>query len=267
MFSQNRIDRQRSLRLSVTLFLIAASLTGAFADKAGDKKRAQLANVRRLVVVPLFFGTETLGKVTDPDKALDRAVESALEKGKPKPPAKPDPNLALYKEHLLKLEDLSAARLPVRVATRTPFQVVAADDLTAALKDLGLTPQKLFKENGRIRGSRFALPDPEAVHKLAARLQADAVLLGTMDEPRRTNGQTYLDMFGLVTTPGFVRAKAGIFVVLPDGTEVLHAYVESLHPLTPTNKPAHLLADWQEATEQVIEDFLDELTRYTPEKR
>ena len=51
--------------LLLSLICIALS-TGARADSADEKRRAMLAHVHRVVVVPAFFGTETLTKAEAP---------------------------------------------------------------------------------------------------------------------------------------------------------------------------------------------------------
>ena len=173
-----------------------------------------------------------------------------------------------YVGYLKKIEAHVREWLPERVKVRTPFEVVPAEEVAEGLKDLKLTPEKVFQNNGRMRGSKFAAPDAAVVRQVAARLHADAVLLGTLDEPRRSNGKYTFDLLGGIgyDSPS-VSCKAGYYLLLADGTEVLFNPIEVMHPLTSLGKRDFVLADWIETEEQVIENFMDELTRYTPVKK
>lgn len=268
MLHSNNTFRRGLLRSVLLLGVFLVSVQGACADTTGDKRRAQMATVKRIAVVPLFFGTDTLRKFRPPDKQEGKPDTGASPGNSSAKPANgSDPRLQEYVQHLQKLEDHARARLPERVMARTPFQVVPAEEMNQAFKDLKLTPQKLFQNNGLMRGARFALPDSQAVHTLAARLHADAVLLGTLDEPRRSNGHYYFDpLDGINYTSAHVQSKAGFFVLLADGTEVLHDYIEVLHPLTRIGSQEFVLADWVDVEDQVIENLMDEWTRYTPAK-
>lgn len=231
--------------------LLAITHSFASADAAGDKRRAQLANVHRVVVVPPFFGTETLAKADAPPSDSKPA----------------NPKLAEYVEQLRKLESRARTGLPERLAARTRFEVVPADEVTAALKALELTPGKLYQNNGRMKGTKFANPDPQAVRKLADRVHADAVLLATLDEPRRSSDHYFFDpLSGIGFSEAHVRAKIGFWLLLADGTESFQRVSEVVHPLTRIGKREYLFVDWQEADDLAIENFLDELTRYTPPK-
>lgn len=222
-------------------------------DATGEKRRAQLAKVQRVIIVPPFFGTETLSKI-DEQKAHP-------EKGQP------DAKTVEYTGQLRSLETHAREWLPQRVQARTNFQIVPPDALQAAMKELNLTPQALFQNAGRMKGKSFAAPDTGVVRTLAQRLHADAVLLSTLDEPRRSGGAYLFDpLSGVSYDSPKVRGKIGFWLLLPDGTEVLHAYTEALHPVSKLGSRTFLLTDWTETEDEVIEDFLDELTRYTPLK-
>ena len=55
--------QQICLRLVLTLLGIASlTVEMAHADATGDRRRAQLASVRRILVIPPFFGTDTIAK-------------------------------------------------------------------------------------------------------------------------------------------------------------------------------------------------------------
>jgi hypothetical protein len=212
-----------------------------------------LAKVQRVIVVPPFFGTETLSK-------LDAQKEHP---GK----VAPDAKLIAYGGQLRTIESHVREWLPQRLISRTNFQIVPQEELQAALKDLNLTPHALFQNAGMLKGKTFALPDIAAVRTLAQRLHADAVLLSTLDEPRRDTGTYLFDpLNGLSYDSAKVHGKIAFWFLLPDGTEVLHAYAEVLHPVSKLGSRTFLLADWTETEDEIVEDFLDELTRYTPLK-
>ena len=233
-------------------------------DNESAKKRDLLASVRRVVVIAPFFGTLTLGRVTLSDKKDGKEAKPLERK---KAGAEAEANLLQYKEYLQKLEAHVATQLPERIEKRTPFEVVSGEELTTAFKELTLAPEKLFQNKGLLRGTRFASPDVSALSKLAKYLHADAILVGTMDEPRRSNGGYYLDMGGLGYNSASVRTKADFTLTLAEGTLVLHETLEVLHPLTKIGKRAFLLTDWIETQDQLIENLMDELIRYTPERK
>lgn len=225
----------------------------ARADATGDRRRVQLAKVQRVVLVPPFLGTDTLSKLDDSKAHPEKGV--------------PDAGLREYSGQLRALEAHAREWLPQRVTARTNFQIVPVDELTAALKELKLTPQTLFQNAGKMKGKSFAEPDSTAVRALARLLHADAVLLATLDEPRRNNGGYLFDPLSGVTYDNpKVRGKMGFWLLLPDASEALREYTEVLHPVSKIGRRTFLLADWTETEDQVIENFLDELTRYTPLK-
>ena len=239
---------------TIAVFLVSGfcliSALHAWGDATGDKRRTQLAKVQRVIVVPTFFGTETLGK---------------LEYQKANPgKGTPDAKMVGYAVQLRTLESHAREWLPQRIKARTNFLVVPAEELQAALKELKLTPQTLFQNAGMMKGKTFALPDSAMVRALAQRLHADAVLLSTMDEPRQSNGAYQFDPFsGLSYDSPKVQSKIGFWLLLTDGTEALHSYTEALHPVSKIGSRTFVLPDWTETQDEVIENFMDELTRYT----
>ena len=241
--------------LSVSL-LFAQPARG---DITNEKKRALLAVVHRVAVAPPFYGTCRLAK---PDS------KSEADKPTPKAePDKPNPKLAEYLDRLRKLQDRTRALLPERLTTRTPFQIVPMEETEAALKALELTPEKLYLNEAKMRGTRFSGPDPQAVKKLAARLHADAVILDTLDEPRRSPDRLFFDpLGGLGISEAHVTAKIGFWVLNAEGTEVVQRVSDVVHPVTKIGNRQYLFADWQEANDLAIENFIDELIRFTPEK-
>lgn len=246
------------------IFLSAESAPSRAADMAADKKRTALAAVRRVAVIAPFFGTATLRKELDPSTEQRKRRPQETENS---------PNLADresrpagYVEKLQRIEEHVRKRLPERMMMRTPFTAVPQPELNAAFRALKLSPEELFQNQGRIRGTKFALPAPEAVRRLAAAVRADAVLLGTLDEPRRVNGRYYLEVTGFAYDSSHVRGKAGYFLLLPDGNEILHSYIEVLHPLSKSGSRDYLLPDWLETEDLIVEDLMDEITRYAPPK-
>lgn len=250
--------------------LLAATAQADYRDAAGDKKREMLAAVKRLVVVPPFFATETLDKVYGPDrlapvkKPRNPDSKDAPDEA-PDKQAKVDPRLREYAEILRTLEVRDSVRLPERAAARLPFQIVPREELTKAYETLDLSPPKLFLNKGRILKGKFPQPDVKAVAKLAELLHADAVLLGTLDEPRRNNGGVFFDPFaGLSYDFPDVRAKGGFYLMMADGREVHHAFIEALHPMTKRGDGKFITADWTETEYLVLENLMDEISRYAP---
>ena len=173
-------------------------------ETATEKKRAQFAAVHRIVVAPPFYGTGRLAK-----------TESG---------AASTPKLAEYLDRLRKLQDRTRSLLPERLSARTPYQIVPMSETEAALKAMELTPEKLYQNEGRMKGTRFAAPDPGQARKLAAQLHADAVVFPTLDEPRRSPDRLYFDpLGGLGVSEAHVGAKIGFWVLLADGTEAFSA--------------------------------------------
>ena len=246
----NAGHRQSGASIGFTVLLLAVSILVAVtagAETANDKIRAQFALVHRVAVVPPFYGTGRLSK-----------TEAA--------PA--NPKLVEYLDRIRKLQDRTRTLVPERLAARTPFQIVPVEETDAALKALELAPEKLFLNGGRMKGTKFAAPDPDAVKKLAAQLHADAIVLDTLDEPRRSPERLYFDpLGGLGVSEAHVTAKIGFWVFLADGTQVFQRVSDVVHPVTSIGNRAYLFADWQEANDLAIENFLDELNRFTPERR
>lgn len=247
----NRLFRAPLISLLALCSLLALTPT-ARADKAGDACRVLMTNVKRVVIIPPFFGAEILRN----PEAAEKAARAKTNKE----------NIQLYLSQLRKLEARVKERLPERVAARTPFEVVPYEELEAILEDLLLTPEQFFQNNGLMRGNRFPAPNPEAVTRLCAALEADAVVLGMLDEPRRNNGRTIFDPCGIYYQSAHVRSRAGYFVVMADGTEALKPVLDVVRPLTRIGNREYLLVDWLETQDVIVENLMDEWTRYTPAK-
>ncbi len=244
--------------IKLTLFSILCLLpVSVRADVAGDKKKALIAGVKQIAVAPIFFSSATLFKAQE--QKPSGVPESS---GKKRPQSEMD----RYREQLRFLQEDAKKCLLERTAARTSFTVLGGEKFDSELKELKLNPQMLFQNGGKMKGGKFPHPDAEAVRKLCAVINADAIILGTMDEPRRTNGQYFLDPGGLNYDSAHVETKAGLFLMKADGTEILHDYIETLHPLTKRRDRDFVLIDWKESTELMIEDFLDEVCRYSPSK-
>ncbi len=213
-----------------------------------ERKKRLLANARKILVAPPFFG------VPPADAKTDAKLTDAQRKQQTR-----------YREYLGKLEASAREHLPLRLTARTALKITPSAEADDALKTLGLTPQSLFQNGGMMRRTTFPLPNREAVKRFAAQTKADAVLLTVLDAPRRDNGRVLFDpLSGLSGEPPKVRSKAAFYLLLPDGAEVLRDYVEALQPVTPGSGGGrdYLLIDWTEAQDVTIEDFLDELCRY-----
>jgi hypothetical protein len=220
-------------------------------------------NVKRLLVVPVFFGTDTLGELPP---AKPGAPTEKRREPKPELDAKQRAEMAAYIDTLRKLERNAQERLPARAAARTPFEVVKADEVDGALKLLKITPPELFQSAGRVNNRKFDLPDPEQVKRIASQVHADAVLLGVLDEPLKNNGGYNVVPTGPVYDPPKVHDKATFDLMLADGTMVLRQTIDVVHPLTKIGARQFVLADWIETDDQIIEDLMDEVTRYTPKR-
>lgn len=249
---------------SIFCAVVFASLfTGASAhsDVAGDKRRAQLINAKRLLVIPMFFGTDTLGELPPKPNSPQTAAHSSVVSEKRRK------ELAEYAETLRKLELHAKARLPERAAARTPFEVIPQIEVEQALKEFKMTPPELFLNGGRLSGGRFDMPDENQIRRVSARLHADAVLLGVLDEPRKDNGHYYFDPIGGAgyDTPK-VHDKATFDLRLADGSLVLRQTIDVVHPLTRIGSRVFVVADWIETEDEIIEDLMDEVTRYTPRR-
>ncbi len=253
----------RFMWIIASWLLLTASIgdrSTASADEAGDAKRAALQKVHRVVIVPPFFGTDTLGELpprTDKSGRQELADTPIDEKARERRNE--------YIEVLKKLEIHARETLPTRLAARTPFVITPGADTVHILEALKKAPPAVFKNGGRIMGKKFDQPDTETVLKIATEAKADAVLLCAFDEPRRNSGGYYFDP---LSGPGYdvpkVHDKATFDLITLDGNAVIHQTVEVVHPVTKLGQRLFLLADWTETVDQIIEDFMDELTRYTP---
>lgn len=268
--------------LSICLCSVGISSIWARCDtgqnRNADRKRVQLAHVRRIVVIPPFFGTDTIARATPPPGATSAHTDTnepesrpkangarALAAGDPRRPV--DPKLTRYAEQLLKLQDAARAYLPQRLTKRAGFDVVPPEETASALRALGLTPEKMFMDDGRVRNTRFPLPLPDAIRKVSEALRADAVVLGVLDEPRRASGKYMYDpLYGFSYEPGFAEAHAGFYLMLPEGTEALHGYMRVRNPTSRAGRREFVLADWTDAQDLMIENLMDEWTYYTPKK-
>lgn len=264
MYRENVMKRILSFTATVSLLAIlcpAILSTPADSDVPKEKKRSLLASVHRIAVIPLFYGAD--------------AAKSAANKKKSAQGEKPAPKLSAAQEtrrntfQAQRQELLSHAneRLPERVATRLPYEVLSKEETNAALAELKLKPEDLFKESGVTRGTKFPLPLPEQVKKLAVRMKVDAVIVGVLDDPRYDNGHYYFDpLYGVNYESGHVNSRAGFYFMLANGTEILHAYMSVKNPLTPPQGRDYRLADWTDAQELMIENMMDEWTQFTPTK-
>src|SRR5690348_12613962 len=74
------------------------------ADAEGDKKRALMATVKRVIIIPPFFGTDTMSKAASlPKSASQDAVQSQVDQ---------TARLAAYAEQLRKLTEHATDNLP-----------------------------------------------------------------------------------------------------------------------------------------------------------
>lgn len=255
------LKRSFSMRLFLlhcTLFLAAQSFS--YADGTGDKIREKLKNVKRIAVVAPFFGTETQMKFADSKRNAKKSDTSESKR-------KIDPKLEQYVDYLEKIQSAFQKRLPERISARTRFEIVPDEEMKERLKATKLTPRKLFIDSGLLQRKKAPVEDMLNVSRFMETLHADAILMTVLDEPRRNLEHYYFDpLSGLNVRPSHVQCRAVFVLLLPDGTSVFSKSVDVSHPISKIGKRDFLLADWQETEELVIENYLDELTLYTPEK-
>ncbi len=251
--------RRRFLLLLCTLFLAAQSFS--YADGAGDKIREKLKNVKRIVVVAPFFGTETQMKFAESKRNPKKSDVAESKK-------KIDPKLEQYVDYLEKIQSAFQKILPERISARTPFKIVPDDEVKERLEATKLTPRKLFIDSGLLQRKKAPVEDMLNMSRFLETLHADAILLTVLDEPRRNLEHYYFDpLSGLNVRPSHVQCRAFFLLLLADGNTVLSKFVDVSHPISKIGKRDFLLADWQETEELAIENYLDELTLYTPEKK
>ncbi len=242
-------------------FAIVSVSRAAIADAAGDKRRQQLATVKTIAVLPMFFGTTTLGELppsTD-QHTINKDATTAPKTEKQRQ------DFENYKATLKELEVHAAARLIDRMGSRTEFKIIDRREVATKLQENKLTTYDLFENQGRIVGKKFAGPNTAELIRAAKLLNCDAILLAVVDEPRKNSGGYYFD---LVSGPGYdspkVHDKAAFDLVLADGMLVLHQMVEVIHPQLRIGERTFVAADWLDTIDQIVEDYMNELTRYTP---
>ena len=232
-----------------------------FAQSASDKKKTALAGVKRVLLTLPYFATPEF---------LDNAPVKVVNGGR----KLTDEEIKKVREEnrlfLSKLESQTQETLQKRLTVRTPFTVSPLKLTLPASRDPKEKKQDkedsafAFKGEGRLKGTKFPLPNPVIVRQLATENNADAVLLTIMDEPRRDDGGYFFDASGIGYRSPHVSAKIALYFLLADGTEILHEYVEVLHPISKIGNRDYTQVDMTETHEMVIENFLDELTRYLP---
>ena len=251
--------------------LLCRFAPGAHCDTREDQNRALLAHVHRVVVIPPFFGTDTLTKAAKLSEDSKPKTDVGSGNNAPAPPSTPrkteETRLIQNAEYLRKLQGAVRADLPQRLAKRAGLEIVSVEEMNAALKDLQLTPEKMFENEGRMKGTKFPLPAPQAVRDIAKICHADAVVLGVLDEPRRANSRYFFDpLYGFSYETGFVETHAGFYLMLPDATEGMHGYMRVRNPLSRVAGHPFVLADWIDAQDLMIENMMDEWTYLLPKK-
>lgn len=233
------------------IVFIGLSLTPllAAADVPEPEARALLATAHRIVVLPPFYGTKTLHE-KPPANFKPKQLEERLK----------------YQQILQRLEVHATLWLPERVAHRTPFLAIAGEKVQTQLEKDHLTPRDLFTDNGLIHGDGFPLPRLFLAQQLAQALHADLILLTVLDEPRRVDGHyIYELMGGLEHVPSHVNCRGAFYLVDAQGRTLFHGVYSVNQPLTIIAGHTYLYADWRDAINVLIEDFLDDLYRLLPQ--
>ena len=253
------LHKKSVLRIILVIMFFCISVGQVYADKVGDLRREQLAKVRRVAILPLFFGSETLREKKPNAPKLVTKQDKPEKNEKSETPQ----SLEAFRAHLRKMEARANERLPERIAKRTPFALVSENEQAEALKSTELLPYELFQNDGLMKGIKFALPNADAIKKLAKSLKADALFIGIMEEPRRDNGGPS----GLFSYRiPHVSSRIIYYVFLPDGTENFRYTIDVARPLSLIGKRDYGMVDWYETVDQNIENFLDEFVRYIPVK-
>ncbi|MCX6378092.1 MAG: hypothetical protein NT023_01225 [Armatimonadetes bacterium] len=244
----------RSIRVVGVCLIAFATVCPASAQTTAEKRQA-LARVRRVLVVPSFFGTPTLLGEDPNDKSKKPPPQKRTEEQRQQ--------WATYREILHKLEKKAAKLLPERLGKRTTWEVVSAEEAEDALKALTLTPPQILMNRGYLKGNKFPSADKESVVKLVRQAKVDALLLNVLDEPLKFAGGYASDGFNLFRESPYVRLRGSFIVVMADGGTVLSEVMTVVHPYSKRGKREYLLTDWEEAEEKLFENFMDELNRYT----
>ncbi len=249
----------RKFALLALCSLLVWGLTfSAKAQSASDKKKSVLASVRRIAVLLPYFGTPEF---------LDHAPLKP-ESSRRRPTGDELRQRSESRTFLAKLETETQRILQERLKERTPFTFVpltAEPPFPENKKEAVLLPSVFpLKNEGRLKGTKFPLPDPDAVKRIAVQNGTDAVLLTVMDEPRRDGGGYFFDVSGVGYRSPHVSGKIAFYLLSKDGSEILHEFVEVLHPVTKIGNRDYTQVDMTETHEQIIENFLDELSRYLP---
>ncbi len=217
--------------------------------KAAPKRpnaRELLANVHTVAIVSPFFG------VNLPDKPQKNAKARAEE--------------AHERVWLKALLAHAQQRLPIRMLHRTPWKLAGQKETLLAMQKLHLTPQELFQNNGLIQHGKYPLPKPAAVQQLLAALHADALILADLDAPQNISGHyTFSLLGGTGYEPAHEVMKGEFLVALPNGDTALRFINTVEHPPTSIGGRKFVQLDWEEAENLLIENFLDDVTRYLPE--
>lgn len=256
-----KLDAVNRLQRLLLVVLLFASPSLSAADITNEKRREMLLGVKRILVVPPFFATNTLRK---PEEGEERGKGDQKKKDKPKD-LKSAAQFPEYVEQLQKMETRAKTRVSERVIGRTPYVLVSDDAYTEALKSLQMSPYALFANKALMRGNRFPLPTKDTVQKMVQEVKAEAILLCLLDEPRR-NGERYAfdPLYGSYYTSPHVQIRAQYHLFHADGTLLHQRVVEVEQPITRLGKREFVFVDWMEALLLNIENYLDELTRFTP---
>ncbi len=204
------------------------------------QQQAALAAIHSIAVIPPFFGVPA----------------SALPRGKS--PAQTTALQAAYLHTLKKLQEVAVVRLSQRIASRLSLKIAPGKTVNQILQSEHLTARELFDQHGAITGGRYPKLNLKACGHLCERLHVDAVLVTDLDGPQRIGGHyVFVPLQGSGYEPSHVVSSGEFNVVNQNGELVLTSSETVQHPATRIGAQQFILADWLEAQNLLIENFMD----------
>ncbi len=236
------LTRKNNMRyLCGAVILMLAGVLGASApNHQRSQQRTVLQEIRTIAVVPPFFGVPN----------------SALPKGK---------NLAetialqtAYRSTLRTLKKEAINRLPQRITSRLNLKVMPTQQVVSLLSAHHVIGRDLFSNHGDIIHGGYPKLNLAACAHLCAMLHVNAVLVTDLDGPQRIGGHyVFVPLQGSGYEPSHVVSKAQFDVVDGNGLLILYADETVQHPATRIGAQQFVFADWLEAQNLLIENFMD----------
>ncbi len=243
------------LRKCIVTILLTVSIFvpfnyAAYSDTASDHIREIMHGIHKAAVLTIYMQSilpQTGAYKQDSKKSDIQRWDS--------------PTLKTLMSHINK-------RLLQRITARTPYVMDDGHESIMALGVLQISPASLFLPVKSRRDPKALVVNSSAIESLESKLQVDAIVLEVLDAPRRIDGHyVYNALEGFGRVPSHVSTQGVFFVCTKDGLTAFRDPLTVDHPLTQIGGRQFLLEDWEEAENLMIEDFLDDWTRYTPDKK